>query len=364
MKICLIGNDLRMMVRFRRETIDYFIKLGFDVHIICPRPIYPIEIDEKITIHTLDFTERKISIFELIQGAYSLRKILRFINPNLIISFSVKPIFISIISNIFLKIPLVSFLSGLGYVFTPNFKFRGLGFCLIKFIGHFSSEIVVLNQDDFSYVINRVSNCPINICPGEGINLNEFKKLDIYKKEIDFLYLGRLIDDKGFSIFLDAVTILSNKLPARFACAGSGPGLSKINMFLKSGQLSPKAFSYLGQVTDIKSLISKSRYLVLPSMREGISRAIMEAMSLEVVCIGTDVPGIRQLISHQETGFLIDEPNSDSLERSMFAAYFLKQEDYEGIALKAKNFVQNNYAQEYVDNFYGKLIERHLLDKK
>jgi len=197
------------------------------------------------------------------------------------------------------------------------------------------------------------------LCPGEGINVKKFNTGDYNQKTIDFLYVGRLIDDKGFNLFLDAAVNLHADKDFIFACAGSGYGAKRIDILFKEKKLNKESFLYLGYVEDIVELISKSHYLVLPSMREGIPRSLLEAMSIGVICIGTDVPGIRQLIIHNETGFLINSPNVSLLTETFLDVHKLSNDEYRNISNSAKRFILDNYSQEYVDNFYSNLIKKY-----
>ena len=67
--------------------------------------------------------------------------------------------------------------------------------------------------------------------------------------------------------------------------------------------------------SEIAELFKSYRYYVLPSLHEGLPKSLIEAMSSEMICIGTNVPGISDLLSDEATGYL-----SDGLDEAAIAA--------------------------------------------
>ena len=69
----------------------------------------------------------------------------------------------------------------------------------------------------------------------------------------------------------------------------------------------------LGHVTDMKALYAASDVVVLPSWREGLSRALIEAAAMERPIITTDVPGCRDVIDHGSGGLLVPVKDAEAL---------------------------------------------------
>jgi glycosyltransferase involved in cell wall biosynthesis len=69
----------------------------------------------------------------------------------------------------------------------------------------------------------------------------------------------------------------------------------------------------LGKRTDVKALLLESDIFVLPSRREGMPNALMEAMLLGLPCIATDISGCQDLIKHGESGLLVPPANVEKL---------------------------------------------------
>ena len=75
--------------------------------------------------------------------------------------------------------------------------------------------------------------------------------------------------------------------------------------------------NYLGTTSDVLPIIREADCMVLPSYREGISRVLMEAASMEKPIIATNVTGCREVINDGETGFLCKVKSSVDLAHKM-----------------------------------------------
>jgi glycosyltransferase involved in cell wall biosynthesis len=81
----------------------------------------------------------------------------------------------------------------------------------------------------------------------------------------------------------------------------------------------------LGHVSDMRALYASSDLVVLPSWREGLSRALIEAAAMERPIITTDVPGCRDVIDHGHSGLLVPLKNADALRLAI--ALLIEQPD-------------------------------------
>src|SRR6185295_19042114 len=82
---------------------------------------------------------------------------------------------------------------------------------------------------------------------------------------------------------------------------------------------------FLGKQKDIGSLLDESDLFVLPSRREGMSNALMEAMLREMPCIATDISGNQDLIVNGEHGLLVPPADSHALASAII--YMIQHPD-------------------------------------
>ena len=126
------------------------------------------------------------------------------------------------------------------------------------------------------------------------------------QRDIDLLFIGRLISQKNLIALLDALPGLG----LRTVIIGNGPLEQK---------LKDKAHDLGVDITwksnvpnnDLPTYLNRAKLFILPSLYEGHPKTLIEAMACEVPIIGANSPGIREIIRDGETGWLCDtEPES------------------------------------------------------
>jgi glycosyltransferase involved in cell wall biosynthesis len=116
------------------------------------------------------------------------------------------------------------------------------------------------------------------------------------------VYNGRLSREKGVDILLQA--FLNSNLKAKLVLIGSGPLEEKLREMARNDD----RVIFTGQLPRQEALkiVKGSDVFVLPSLHEGLSTALMEAMALKVPVVATRVGGNTELVTDRETGLLID----------------------------------------------------------
>lgn len=135
------------------------------------------------------------------------------------------------------------------------------------------------------------------------------------------VFPGRFLWAKGVGTLIEAARILKSRLPVRIVLVGKpDPGnpetipLETIHSWVDQGLV-----EWWGWQADMRAVYHKSHIIVLPSMGEGLSKALLEALSCGRPIVATDVPGCRELVIPGVTGYLlpINDPQAiaDKLER-------------------------------------------------
>lgn len=358
-KIIIFGNNLNTTLRFRGNTIKYLIDKGYEVRILAPFPEKSSLPYSKAPVTNIQFSERGISVFELTRVMIRFLFLMMVYRPNYIFCYGIKCSVISSITSILLPVKNITFLTGLGLTFSDNFKYRFVRTALVRFVNFYAKRIIVINKEDEILMGRMIPSQKVVRFPGEGIDPNEYKYQWIapLSRTIDFLYLGRFEEDKGFKVFCDAILQLG-KEGFRFNAAVAGGG-SQID-YLKKADFAKTSrnftFTNLGYIKNVQSLLSQTKFLVLPSPREGIPRSLMEAMSVGTVCIGTNVPGIKDLLTHEETGFLFPSNQVESVKNALVSAMNLDAIRYKKVTENARKLIEEKYRQDLVDLQYCDLL--------
>jgi len=149
---------------------------------------------------------------------------------------------------------------------------------------------------DLGYDVHYIPN---------AINIGELP-LDVKQKyEKQIIFVGRLSKEKGVNSLIELAKILPKEI--HLIIVGSGPFENKIkNIAEKYSNI--KFLGYLPK-NKVIPLLRGSFALIQPSLAEGISTTVLEAMACQIPIIGTNVGGNKELIINNENGFLIS-PNS------------------------------------------------------
>lgn len=207
---------------------------------------------------------------------------------------------------------------------------NGVFLALERIAGRWTDYLVVINRED-EEAARRYQIVPadrVQYMPGIGVDTGWFDPARVLPQDVARVR-GELGLAPGQPLFLvsaeftpnkrhvDVVTAFArlNHPSAHLALAATGPLLSHIQALVSELRLSDRVH-FLGFRNDMRELIRASTALLLPSAREGLSRSVMEALSLEVPVAGSDIRGTRELLS-DDCGLLFNFGDVDGLQRAM-----------------------------------------------
>ncbi|MEP6889411.1 MAG: glycosyltransferase, partial [Nitrospirota bacterium] len=125
--------------------------------------------------------------------------------------------------------------------------------------------------------------------------------------------VGWLTDIKGHKYLIEAVSKLKKDFPSlHLVIVGSG---DRHDALLQQAELAGilDAVHFLGHRDDVEACLAGMDLFVLPSLNEGMGRALVEAMAAGLPVIASRVGGIPAVISHEHTGLLVPPGNADAL---------------------------------------------------
>lgn len=273
-----------------------------------------------------------------IVATYKLSKKIKEIAPDLVFSYFSKPVIFGTLAAKWAKVPkIIGMLEGLGYTFTDQpeglsakTKFiRNIQIFLYRSTLPYLDQLIFLNPDDPIDLLekNNLSVKQVNILGGIGLNLESYPHKPIFRtgENLNFLFIGRLLKEKGIHEFVTAAKLVKKKYPdSRFTVLGA---IDKSNLgALSESELQDLVetgiIEYPGHVDNIQEWIAKSDIFVLPSYREGVPRSTQEAMAIGRAVITTDVPGCRETVIEGVNGFIVPPWNSERLAEKMI--YFIE----------------------------------------
>lgn len=270
-------------------------------------------------------------------ATYKLAQQIKQLKPDLVFSYFAKPVIFGTLAAKIAKVPkIIGMLEGLGYTFTDQPNGLSSKTKLIKAIQVFLyklalpklDQLILLNHDDKTDLLinNDIEVKETYILGGIGLDLNQYQYSPAKKTlPIQFLFIGRLLKEKGIHDFIAAAQIVKEKFPQTiFTVLG---GIDEANLgALTQGELTQyidqNVIDYPGHVENIAEWIKQSHVFVLPSYREGVPRSTQEAMAIGRPVITTDVPGCRDTVIDGVNGFLVPKWNPQELAEKM--TYFIE----------------------------------------
>ena len=255
----------------------------------------------------------------------SLFKLLKKEKPDLVLSYTVKPVVYGSFAAWLARVPrIISMITGAGYVFAAETTKARLVRRIVSFlykIGLYCSDVVIFqNEDDLNEFVTRglVKKEKTSVVNGSGVNMEEFKKTD-YPQNLTFFMLARLLHSKGVREFLEAAERVKTRYPfVKFMLLGA---LESHQDSLSIDDLKPYVergvVDYFGETDDVRPFFSRSSVFVLPSYREGTPRTVLEAMAMGRPIITTDAPGCRETVVDGLNGFLVPIKDVNALVEKM-----------------------------------------------
>jgi len=330
-RIAIVSNNSSNLLNFRGHLIKNLVDKKFNVLVITPKKDFSINFEKKILelgakISTIPLERTGTNPFQDITTYFSLKLLFDKFKPDIVLSYTSKPIiYCGLVIGKNDKINFFPNLTGLGYGFTDNFNFKRIIInfilkILYKFSLKSSTAIIFQNPDDRLLFnnLNLTNNKKTYIVNGSGVDTDFFFPTSL-PIEPKFLMLSRLVADKGVMEYCEAAREIRSKFPdVKFQLAGafdsnpSGIKYDQIKKFIDNRDI-----EYLGHVDNVRELLNKCRFYVLPSYREGTPRSVLEAMSVGRPIITTDTVGCRETVIDGLNGLLVQVKSKSSLVDSI-----------------------------------------------
>jgi glycosyltransferase involved in cell wall biosynthesis len=365
-KILIVVNSGWNIVNFRMGLIRGLQEHGYNFIIASPADNYSTVIEALgCEFYNVDMQPQGLNPLHELKFMYDLFFIMRRKDISTCLFFTVKPnIFGSLIASL-LGISYINNISGLGSIFIKSGFLSKILVFLYKFALKRSSCVFFQNQDDrYLFLQKKVVRFEQSLLlPGSGVDLKKFQSTGKLKQidsaQFSFIFIGRLINDKGINEYIEAAKIVSYTHPKiKFKVLGflgvQNPTAVSIDK-MKEWQQFP-FISYLGHAEDVRSFIEDSDCVVLPSYREGTPKVLLEAAAMCKPLITTNVPGCKDVVEDHLNGFLCEVRSADDLAEKMCQMIELSIEDREKMGSLGRVKMEKQFDERIVIDSYLKVI--------
>ncbi|MEY8848956.1 glycosyltransferase family 4 protein [Psychroserpens sp. XS_ASV72] len=184
------------------------------------------------------------------------------------------------------------------------------------------------------------------------------QELNISKNDIVFIFIGRIVKDKGINELVSAFDTLSKtNHNCKLLLVGSrenhlDPLLPETEQLIKEN---PQIIA-TGVQKDIRPYVAVSHVLAFPSYREGFPNVVLQASCMELPCIVSDINGCNEIIEHNVNGLIIPVKNEEALHQAM--QYMIDHPEKRNAMVQfSRSRILERYKQEYVWNEMLKLYK-------
>jgi len=367
MKIIISSNSSWNILNFRKNLIKFFLKEKNNLLILSKKDSSIKNIKKlKVKFLEIPINRKSFSPFDDLKLILYFLKIFYIEKPDFFLGFTHKINIYGALAAKILNIKSIINVTGLGTAFIKNTIFTILVTLFYKIALGKNNVTLFQNKDDRNLFIKKklVKKKNSFLIPGSGIDLKKytFSKKKINKKNINFLFIGRLLKDKGIIEFINAAKQIkiNKKMNVTFSIIGSidSKNSSSIsyNDFLKFKN--EKILNFLGQKKNIKKYLIKSDCVVLPSYREGLPRVLLECSAMGIPAITTNVPGCREVINDGYNGFLCQAKSEKSLLKAMYRFLNLNYKKRLIMGQNSRKKAETYFNEKIVFERYKKLINQ------
>lgn len=192
-----------------------------------------------------------------------------------------------------------------------------------------SDGVLFQNNDDLTVFINKeiVDRDKCKIVNGSGVNLDKFPYSKAKADKIVFLFIGRLLRDKGIYEFVEAAQEIKKSYNSVefWVLGGYDSNPTSVSKKEMNSWVSNDIIKYFGRQDNIYPFYEAASVFVLPSYHEGTPRTNLEAMAVGRPIITSDAPGCRETVINQKNGFLVPVRDVESLAKKM--RFFIENPD-------------------------------------
>ncbi|MBM5785753.1 MAG: glycosyltransferase family 4 protein, partial [Cyanobacteria bacterium K_DeepCast_35m_m1_288] len=328
-RVLLVANTSWYLYNFRLPLIRDLRRNGYQVALVAPHDAHtPLLQAEGFCVHNWLVARSSVNPLSEVHALVDLWRIYEREQPDLVHHFTIKACLYGTIAAKAARVyRVINAITGLGHVFLGTRRRsrllrRGLRPLYSAVFMARRSTVVFQNADDQDQLIQLgiTDGERARLIRGSGVDIDHFKPLadnaGHYQSPLQLLFPSRLINEKGVRELLQACRrlwaegVAMELLVAGALDAGNRSALSAGE--LAALQADPRVCC-LGHVADMRELYAASDVVVLPSWREGLSRALIEAAAMERPIITTDVPGCRDVVDHGRSGFLVPLRDARSL---------------------------------------------------
>lgn len=355
-KVLVLTNSSVGLYTFRNELLEALLQ-EYEVFVSVPDEVYLEEfIEEGCTVIRTPINRRGMNPKEDFQLFCTYRKLLRETAPDLVLLYTIKPNIYGGVACRMGKVPYMATITGLGSTFQKDNLLKKMIVCMYR-TALKKAECVFFQNSENRRIFEqcRIRGKKSLLVNGSGVNLEKHVFEPYPQSQITrFLYVGRMMQEKGINEFLEAARKLHGEM-VRFELLGycDEDYAEKLAALEKEGIICQHGFQ-----KDVHSYLKEASALVLPTYHEGMSNVLLEASATGRPVIASNISGCREIFEDGVTGFGCEPGSEGSLIEALRRFLVLSTERRAEMGRNARRKVEQEFDRRQVTDVYIKEIER------
>lgn len=339
MRVLIVTNSDIGLYKFRKELMEELVKEN-EVYIALPKGEFHDEllaigcryIETTLDRHGIN-PIKELRVFSL------YKRIIKEVKPDIVFTYTIKPNVYAGMACAALNIPYVANITGLGTAVENPGLMQILTLNLYKFGLRKAKKVFFQNNENREFMIAKGAvKGPYDMLPGSGVNLNNYTVSEYTDgKTVDFVFVSRIMKEKGIDQYLDAAKEIRGKYPeTRFHVCGFCEQAyeDKLKELNTNGTI-----IYHGLVKNMAAIYKQMSCTIHPTYYpEGLSNVLLESAASGRPIITTNRSGCREVVDDGINGYVIEEKNSkDLIEKiEMFLSKSVEERKQMGLAGRKK----------------------------
>ena len=352
-KVMILANNDVGLYKFRRELIEELLK-KYEVHIALPYGSFVDElVDCGCIFHEVEIDRRGTNPAKDILLLKRYQSLLREVMPHAVLTYTIKPNVYGGMVCTALKIPYIVNITGLGTAVEKPGVLQTVTTTLYKLALKKAAKVFFQNEDNLLFMKEKgIVQGGYDVLPGSGVNLEQYAPMPYPSGgTIDFLFVARVMKEKGIDQYLDAAEYIREKYPnTRFHICGPSDKEYKKLLWEKN---SAGIIKYHGAVENMLPMYELSCCTIHPTYYpEGMSNVLLETCACARPIITTDRPGCREVLDDGVNGFVCRQRDSEDLIAKIERFLALTDTEREKMGLSARSKVEREFDRKIIIDKY------------
>ena len=360
MKILFLANNGEGLYKFRKELIIKLLENN-EVFVSLPKDNY-CDTLESMGCKFIDteFNRKGTNPIKDIELRNTYIKIIKSINPNVVLTYTIKPSVYGGLACQKLNIPYLVNITGLGSAIENGGILQFIALTLYKLGIRKANKVFFQNDSNMNFMIDKkvVEKNKCKLIPGSGVNVKEYKVLEYPNNDtVDFVYIGRIMTEKGFKQYIEAAEIIRNKYKeSRFHICGEYEDdyKDKVDELVKKGIV-----IYHGSVSNMIDIYKIIQCTIHPTYyAEGMSNVLLESLACGRPIITTNRPGCKEIVDDGVNGYVVNEKDTNDLVEKIEKFLSLILEERKQMGLNGRRKIEEKFDRNIVINEYLEEINK------